>query len=676
MKIKLSSYFRIASINLLFFSFTFHSKAQKDSTSSDSARQLEEVVVTGFQSNNPKSTSINIESYSLGLLNEKAPFNLSDALSKLPGVSQITTGNAISKPVIRGLYGNRILVLLGGLRFDNQQWQDEHGLGLSQCGIERIELIKGPASLLYGSDAMGGVINIIEEMPKSEKVLIDAGTQIFSNTLGTLTDIGLSKKRSNHWLRLRIGAENHADYSDGNNQRILNSRNKGYLFKAGYGFEKARWHQENSYNFSYNQFGFILNDQPDFFTPDDRWSRQMSGPHHNVMLNLFNSQNTFFLKSSLLKLNAGFQSNLRMEDEGGGQISLNMHLISALQNLKWEKHFSEHASLVVNQQLSFINNTNYGARILIPDANMIEGNFAGYFKFRFSKLILEAGAGGNYKMIHTFLTGNLNSPSEEINPFLKNDITGNTMLGFAYNPFEKITIKGNSSSGFRSPNLAELSANGLHEGVFRYEVGDPSLKVEQNLNNDISVEYSSEQLLFSVSGYYNRFFNYVYLAPTTESFYGFPVFRYRQQDASIKGAEIFINYQPVFLQHIQLKESLALIEGDLGQSDYLPFIPANKISSALRFEKVNGSKTFYTEPEFVYAFKQDKPGQFETVTKSYYLINFSAGITLPAKKGIWNLGFNVTNITNEKYADHLSRLKYYGLLNQGINFVLSARKQF
>src|SRR5437870_5519050 len=135
--------------------------AQTDTTKNDTRYELQEVVVTGFQPNNPKYTSINIEPYSLQQINEKAPFNLSDALAKLPGISQITTGNSISKPVIRGLYGNRILVLLSGLRFDNQQFQDEHGLGLSQIGIDRVEVIRGPASLLYGTEAIGGVINVI-----------------------------------------------------------------------------------------------------------------------------------------------------------------------------------------------------------------------------------------------------------------------------------------------------------------------------------------------------------------------------------------------------------------------------------------------------------------------------------------------------------------------------------
>ena len=112
-------------------------------------------------------------------------FNLSDALAKLPGVNQLTTGVGISKPVIRGLYGNRVLAIISGLRFDNQQWQDEHGLGLTDMGVDRVEIIKGPASVLYGSDAMGGVLNVIEEKPAAVGAIArDLNAQLFSTTYG------------------------------------------------------------------------------------------------------------------------------------------------------------------------------------------------------------------------------------------------------------------------------------------------------------------------------------------------------------------------------------------------------------------------------------------------------------------------------------------------------------
>src|SRR5204863_294279 len=131
----------------------------------DTIPVLKEVVISGIRSSTANETSMNIQSLSAQKIRQSGALNISDALSKLPGISQLNTGPAISKPVIRGLSGNRVLAVLSGLKFDNQQWQDEHGLGLTDVGIDRIEVIKGPASLLYGSEAIGGILNIIEELP-------------------------------------------------------------------------------------------------------------------------------------------------------------------------------------------------------------------------------------------------------------------------------------------------------------------------------------------------------------------------------------------------------------------------------------------------------------------------------------------------------------------------------
>lgn len=637
----------------------------------DSSLELNEVIVTGIKDSKPKQTSLNIEPYKLKDLEIKSPLNLSDALAKLPGISQISTGNAISKPVIRGLYGNRILIVLSGLRFDNQQWQDEHGLGLSQIGIDRIEVIKGPASILYGTDALGGVINIVEEKPTEYKTVTDINTRFFSNTLGTLTDIGISTRNKKNWKRLRIGYENHADYTDGKNTRVLNSRNKGYYVKAGFGKEKKNWKQENSYNFSYNQYGFILDDLGSFFSPDARLSRKMNGPHHNVILNIANSQNTIVLAKSILKVNAGIQSNVRMEDEGGGQISLNMHLFSLLENVRWEKNFKKDFMLVLNHQFTFENNTNYGGRIIIPDADLFEGNMSVFTKYSRKKMIVELGLGGNIKKITTKTTRGINTPGGEIKPFTINKPSVSGLLGFSYFPTERLNIKSNIATGYRAANLAELSANGLHEGVFRYEVGSPNLKVEQNVTSDITLEYKYKRFFIYGSLYFNQFFNYIYLAPTSEQFYGFQVFRYKQQNATIKGGEVVIQYHPTWIKNTYLKMAYSNTYGVLSDGKFLPFIPTNKISSSVKYELKHLESKKYIECEYIYNFKQNRPATFELSSPDYNLVNIYIGWQTKLRKKDFQISFNCNNVLNVTYADHLSRLRYYGMNNMGRNFVLS-----
>ncbi len=634
---------------------------------------LNEVIVSGIQPVAENQTSLNLRPYSLQQLETQSPYNLSDAIAQIPGISQMTTGNAISKPVIRGLYGNRILVVLSGIRFDNQQWQDEHGLGLSQIGIKGVEVIKGPASLLYGTDAVGGVINVIEEKPVTNGQTLDISTRLYSNTLGTLTDVGYSNRKNNKWWRVRGGIENHADYSDGDNTRVLNSRNKGYYVKAGYGFDKAHWSMENSYNFSYNQFGFIIADLNRFFDEDARWSRSMAGPHHNVYLNTFSSQNTIRLRQSTLHFNAGVQSNRRMEDEGGGSISLDMHLLSFLQSAKWEKQLGKITQLVLSQQLTWENNTNLGKRILIPDAHMLEGNFSGFLHFSGRKLVTELGAGINYKHITTLKTGRLNIPGEFVQPFSIGSPTGNIMAGISYNPAPYINAKANIATGTRTANLAELSSNGIHESSYRYEIGDQHLKNEQNLNTDISFTYAKKSFTASVSAFYNLFFNYIYLAPTADSFVGFQIFRYLQQDAALHGGEIYLSYQPV--NAVQFKEAFSIIDGVLDDGGYLPFIPPYKSTTSIRLAKkqMGGLQNLFAEPELEYSRAQNHPAMFETPTPAYYLVNLHMGLETVWGGNRWQWNLSCRNLLNNTYASHLSRLKYYGLYNQGINFIVSVR---
>jgi iron complex outermembrane receptor protein len=651
---------------------------------SDSTKLLDEVTVTGIQMSSAKATSLHLEAYSLKKLEVHSPYNLSDALSKVPGISQMSTGNSISKPVIRGLYGNRILILFSGLRFDNQQFQDEHGLGLSQIGIDRIEVIKGPASSLYGTDAIGGIINIIEESGDGKiGNMLDASTRLYSNSRGTLTDIGFrNTNRKGTWYRIRAGIERHADYASGRNVRVLNSRNKGYYFKAGYGFSRNNWKMENAYNFSYNQFGFIMNDLGQFFLPDARNTSEMSGPHHNVMLHIFSSQNTIQLKSSLLKINAGVQSNKREEDEGGGAISLNMHLLSILENAKWKKNLGKKTLLVINQQATYENNTNLGKRILIPDAHFLENNLSAFLRFYFNKMNIEVGGGYNNKQITTFKTGhlndgNVNTPDLTMRPFSNNRSSYNGILGISYNPAQWINAKMNVSTGNRSANLAELSSNGLHEGVYRCEIGDPGLKAEQNLNTDVTLEIDRKQWFFSASGYYNQFQNYIYLSPTNENWNGFAVFRYTQKDAKIYGGELVAIVKPA--KQLEIKEVFSVTEGVLKQesaldsSKYLPFIPANKSSTSIKYEHTAAGKSmsWYLSPEVDYVLAQDHPALFETSTAAYTLVNVNAGLSKNIKGNEYDCKLSVRNLLDAKYTDHLSRLKYYGLNNQGINVVFT-----
>ncbi|MCB9307898.1 MAG: TonB-dependent receptor plug domain-containing protein [Lewinellaceae bacterium] len=273
---------------------------------SSSTRALGEVLVTGVREESMRNNTLNISAIDRRDIERSGAQTLCNALARIPGVARLGTGVGIAKPVVRGMYGNRVLVLLNSLKFDNQQWQDEHGLGLQDYGVGRVELIKGPASILYGSEAVGGVINILEERPDPAlRHQCDAGIRLFSNTLGISADAGIAGNTAHGWWRLRAGADSHADYNEGGGERVLNSRFGNYALKATLAREKGRRHWHFHFASSLSNFGFILGDTTIRLGRDGRFSRSLSGPHHTVLLNMFSVQHSVFGERSVLKINAG-----------------------------------------------------------------------------------------------------------------------------------------------------------------------------------------------------------------------------------------------------------------------------------------------------------------------------------------------------------------------------------
>ncbi len=654
------------------------SVVEKDISLKQSFLQFPEVVVYGTNNVATDKTANTISQIDAIEMRTTGAMNLSDGIAKIPGVSQLTTGSGISKPVIRGLFGNRIQTVLYGLRFDNQQWQDEHGLGLSDVGIDRVEIIKGAASLLYGSEAMGGVINIIEEKSAPVKtVKADFSTRFFSNTLGNGTDVGVKGAGTKINWRLRFGEDSHADYSDGNNKRVLNSRFGGYYAKAGFGFNFKRWISQNNYMFTKSNFGFLMDTVQLKDAPDGRSSRSFDRPHHTVYLNVFSSQNTFFLNRSKLKVNLGMQNNNRQEQEGGNKISLNMLLNSYITNIVWTKLIKEKIEFNIGTQDFYQTNTNLGARTIIPDAKVMEGSAFTYIKANLKHLVAEGGLRYDYRSVETFTTGTINTdptgPGFKITPFNRTYNAINGSLGLSWFDAEHFNIKTNFSTGYRSGNLAELSSNGLHEGTYRFEIGNIDMKIEQNICGDLTLLYKSSFINLSASGYYNRFLNYIYLAPSDKEYLGFQIFNYLQQNATIKGIELLSDIHPKKIKCLNWITSYSYIYGQLDNGNYLPFIPAPKLNSDLKFSFKNSKKIseFSVKPGFTYVFMQDRPGDFETSTPDYYLVNASASITIKNSKSLIQISASGNNLLNRTYYDHLSRFKYYGIYNIGRNVSLN-----
>ena len=409
--------------------------------------------------------------------------------------------------------------------------------------------------------------------------------------------------------------------------------------------------------------------------PDARWSRRLNdNPCHLVLLNALASENKIHLKSnSDLFVNLGIQSNKRMENEGGGAISLNMHLLTFQYLVKWEKKLNSVHKLILSDLGSIENNTNYGSRKIIPDANLLENNFSIYLESKYrSKMVFENGVGFGEKWIKTLLTNTVNSAEKEIGTFFKKSPFYNFFSGIAYNPTNQFNLKINLSTGVRVPNLAELSSNGLHEGIFTYEIGNPLLKNEQNITGNLILNYRKKRIDFGLTPFYNYFKNYVYLNPTNEKWFGFPVYRYQQEDAIQYGGEIHLGLNLV--KQIKASVDYSGMISKTMSNENIAYTPAQKIATMFNFlfavKKINPFQ-FYVQSDFYFA--QNKVAENELKTPNYWIVNSGISKTFQVDKLNFISSISVNNLFNKAYYDHLSRFKNYGLLNMGRNISINLR---
>ncbi len=565
-------------------------------------------------------------------MKEKGAQTLSEALSTIPGVSQITTG-AISKPVIRGLYGDRIQINVAGLKLEDQQWEDEHGLGLSDVGVERIELIKGPASLMFGSGAMGGVVNIVEEdLPESGNTKQNLNLKLFSNTYGAGIDYGFKKSGKNTFL-LRTGIESHADYSDGAGNRVPNTRFALYNLNLGYIVQREHFKSENRILASFNEFGFIA-DSADLYegSEEPRLSREFEEAHHTVLFLLFSSKNSIHLNETTeLNVTMGIQNNLRQEQERSDEVDLSLLLNTFSLNTSMRKQLSHNWTMTNGIAGMFQTNTNYASRIIVPDAFIAEGSVFSYVNFRQQSGKLngnfEAGLRYDHRQVITHQTGSQISPAIELTPFNRGFNNLNGSLGESLN-FKNLLLKFDLSSGFRTGNLAELSANGLHEGTPNWYLGNPNMKVEQCLNADISASWQYKWLTLRGSVFRNRFHNFIYLRPTNDELFGFNIFRYEQTNATLQGFEAGVTMENK--KHFSFSFDYSYLDARRDDGSWLPFSPANRflIESkyflpAISVKYQNAFISFGVN----YTQKQDHTDTYEIPSPGYWLINAGAGVS-------------------------------------------------
>jgi iron complex outermembrane receptor protein len=248
-------------------------------------------------------------------------------------------------------------------------------------------------------------------------------------------------------------------------------------------------------------------------------------------------------------------------------------------------------------------------------------------------------------------------------------------LGYKTNIFKHILSRINVATGFKAPNLAELTSDGVHHGSNRYEIGNPDLQSEQNVQLDVSLEYNTDHLELFANGFYNYIYNYIFISPNGEVEDGYDVYKYIQEDAALYGGEFGFHLHPHPLDWLHLFSSFEMVVGEQSDGSYLPLIPANQFTNTLRteFHIKNWLSSGFAAVTLESVLNQDKVSEFETASKGYNLLNIGAGGTFNVSKIHFDLSLNLNNAFNKTYISHLSRLKSAGIPNIGRNFIVSLK---
>jgi iron complex outermembrane receptor protein len=342
--------------------------------------QLHEMTVSAVTGVLQKNNISNVERRGMDELKHIQAVNIGQAMANIPGVYNSSTGNGISKPVIRGLSGMRVVTYWQGLRIENQQWGGDHGLGMGEVGLGEVEIVKGPSSLLYGADALGGVVYFLEEPYAAQDQIEGFVESIYDeNTLGSKNLAGI--KVANHSWRLNVfgSYNNQADFEVPSKEYVQNSRWKEQVLKASLGYHNKKYVGNLRYQFLQQRIGIpghthdSIVDVTTFLVDNQKRSKTI--PAQTIQNHYALWENLVHWSNNELKLLAGYTQNTLQEYEEKITIpGIDVTLSNASVQLQWKKTFSEAMHWIVGTQnmLQRNQNSSKASTFLLPDAQTFD----------------------------------------------------------------------------------------------------------------------------------------------------------------------------------------------------------------------------------------------------------------------------------------------------------------
>lgn len=686
-----------------------------------SIKEESEIVVTGSsRATSLRRNPIPVVAISPKYLQQNLSTNVIDAISRVPGVSAVTTGPNVSKPFIRGLGFNRILTLYDGVRQEGQQWGDEHGVEIDQNIVEKVEVVKGPASLTYGSDAVAGVVNLLPPSAAPDETFKGAFKNEYQTNNGLILN-SLTLANNKNYIYWQI---------TGTHKLAKDYKNKfdGRVFNTGFAETDLAFLAGINKNWGYTHFGVTMFDDkqeiPDgsrdsvtrkftkqvtetdtnrpIVSEDELNSYRISNLHQRVQHYRIYTTNSFRIGSGRLGINLAAQRSQRREYSHPSSSLPGLDLQLNTFNYDVKYFFHEFDGLEITGGINGIyqdNQVKDGTEFIIPAYRQFDAGPFVLLKRSWSKL--EFSGGLRYD-IRTFHNDNLytkinpatgfeqaldqNEPGAE-HPFFAftktfSGVSGSA--GFSYRLSKLLSMKFNIGRGYRAPNISEISSNGVHPGTNAFQLGNPKFKPEFNFQEDLGINFNSRHITVNAELFNNNISNYIYnvkllgvdgrdsvIVPGTQTF------QYQAAKAQLYGGEFSIDVHPHPFDWLHFENSLSVVyginKGIAGQpklsdsAKYLPLIPPVHTFSELRTDirKMGSSITNgFIKIQLEYYARQNRAyleNDTETPTPAYALLNAGLGadVTGKEKKKLFTFTVVADNILNKTYQSHLNRLKYF-----------------
>ncbi len=646
--------------------------------------RLEPITVTATrEAIAPLASPLSTSALSGERLRREHEVSLAHAIDGLAGVRMLSTGGQVGKPVIRGLTGPRALVLDNGLRLEDYSWSDEDGPSIDARMAERVEVIRGPASVLYGSDALGGVINVVaDEVPDARglRSFVRGAAEVYG---------GANNKEIGGLLRAEGGSGAFGWRFTGIGRRADNIQTPtgneqtptGDIFDTGFhainGELALGVHGEKaSGSIRYERYGgdFAILDGPP--VEEDN----VSGPLRRLDDHRVQATTNWQLGGGTrLETKSQWQRHSLKELVGESRVGTEQPSFDLLLNTVTTDVLLHHVSGnwlsgTIGASGMYQDNTTSGAFPLVPNATTSNGALFAFEQGTFGQWSVLAGVRGDVHRIAAESNAILALPSQ-----VRNTSAFSGEIGLVYRPVEGLAIAGNLGRAFRSPTLFELFTNGPHLGEDRFEIGLAGAKPETSLNADLSVRWETGQFRGEIGAYRNQINNYLYIEPRGDSvavtqddgsIANFAVYQYKQtSNAVLQGVDI--STEVAAHRNLTFRGRFDFVHAtNEATNEPLPLIPPVRgdLEAEIHTAAANPANRAYFTVGTQMVAKQTRLGQFDEPTAGYALLHLGAGISRTFSGRQFYLDIRIRNATNRAYNDFLSRYKSFAY-EQGRNVI-------